>query len=70
MEGVFCETASAAAVAGLAKWARTRGFSKDDTVVCILTGHGLKDPDMAVRRSTRPTSVGTSLAEVLDVLRL
>ncbi|MBI4537169.1 MAG: threonine synthase [candidate division NC10 bacterium] len=70
LEGVFCEPASAAPVAGLAKWAKTVGFSMDDTVVCILTGHGLKDPDMAVRRSTRPVSVGATIAEVLDALRL
>jgi threonine synthase len=70
LEGVFCEPASAAPVAGLAKWAKTRGFSKDDTVVCILTGHGLKDPDTAVRRSARPASVEANIADVLRALQL
>ncbi|MFB3820221.1 MAG: threonine synthase, partial [Candidatus Methylomirabilales bacterium] len=57
VEGVFCEPASAASVAGLAKWARTRAFGSDEPVVCILTGNGLKDPDTAVRRSEKPASV-------------
>ena len=70
LDGVFCEPASAASVAGVAKWAKTRGFAKEDTVVCILTGHGLKDPDTAVRRSTRPSSVGADMDEVLGALML
>jgi threonine synthase len=40
-EGVFCEPASAAAVAGLAH----AGIAKGQRVVCVLTGHGLKDPN-------------------------
>ena len=47
-EGVFCEPASAASVAGIIKKAR-EGFFKDKCeVVCILTGHGLKDPERAI----------------------
>ncbi|MCX5796824.1 MAG: threonine synthase [Elusimicrobia bacterium] len=51
-EGVFCEPASAAGVAGLLKLART-GRKPSGTVVCVLTGHGLKDPDTAARFSPR-----------------
>ena len=40
-EGVFCEPASAAAVAGLVR----AGVAQGQRVVCVLTGHGLKDPD-------------------------
>jgi threonine synthase len=40
-EGVFCEPASAAAVAGLAH----AGIAEGQRVVCVLTGHGLKDPE-------------------------
>lgn len=40
-EGLFCEPASAAAVAGLAQ----AGIAEGQRVVCVLTGHGLKDPD-------------------------
>jgi threonine synthase len=44
-EGVFCEPASAASVAGLLK------FGAEGRVVCVLTGHGLKDPTMAIDRA-------------------
>jgi len=47
-EGIFCEPASAASVAGLRKAFREGAVPKDSRVVCILTGHGLKDPDSAV----------------------
>ncbi|MBI5239845.1 MAG: threonine synthase [Elusimicrobia bacterium] len=47
-EGVFCEPASAAGVAGLLKLCRS-GRKPRGTVVCVLTGHGLKDPDTAAR---------------------
>jgi threonine synthase len=47
-EGVFCEPASAAGVAGLLKLCRA-GRKPRGTVVCVLTGHGLKDPDTASR---------------------
>ena len=44
-EGVFCEPASAASVAGLLK------FGAEGRVVCVLTGHGLKDPQTAMNRA-------------------
>jgi threonine synthase len=44
-EGVFCEPASAASVAGLLK------YGASGTVVCVLTGHGLKDPQTALSRA-------------------
>jgi threonine synthase len=46
--GVFCEPASAASVAGILKLAQEGYFRPGTRVVCILTGHGLKDPDRAV----------------------
>ncbi len=42
-EGVFCELASAASVAGLIKTAKAGGLGSGETAVCVLTGHGLKD---------------------------
>lgn len=48
-EGVFCEPASAASIAGLLK----QGVEKGSTVVCVLTGHGLKDPDSATAGSAQ-----------------
>jgi len=47
-EGVFCEPASAASVAGLIKSCRAGLDITGRTVVCIITGNGLKDPDLAV----------------------
>jgi threonine synthase len=44
-EGVFCEPASAASVAGLLK------YGAEGRVVCVLTGHGLKDPQTAMNRA-------------------
>ena len=46
-EGIFCEPASAAAVAGLRKLARVGGLREARRVVCVLTGNGLKDPERA-----------------------
>ena len=49
MEGVACEPASAASVAGLIKSAKAKKISPESTVVCVLTGNGLKDPDSAIK---------------------
>ena len=48
-EGVFCEPASAASVAGLIK--NKNRIKKDSKIVCILTGNGLKDPDCAIKNN-------------------
>jgi len=69
-EGIFCEPASAAAVAGVLKLSREGYFRAGDVVVCTLTGHGLKDPDRAVRVSTRPVTVPLDLKAVLKVVGL
>jgi threonine synthase len=50
-EGVFCEPASASAVAGLLKRAESGELRPGERVVCVLTGHGLKDPDAAIANS-------------------
>jgi threonine synthase len=50
-EGLFCEPASAASVAGLLKLARSGRDFSGQRIVCILTGSGLKDPDTAVKSS-------------------
>jgi len=57
-EGVFCEPASAASVAGLlAHGLPTAGGAEaPDAVVCVLTGHGLKDPDTALAKA--PAVIG------------
>ncbi|HXX90116.1 MAG TPA: threonine synthase [Acidimicrobiales bacterium] len=65
-ESVFCEAASAASVAGLLK----AGVPARSTVVCVLTGHGLKDPDLAMRVITVPTTVEADDAAVREALGL
>jgi len=52
-EGVFCEPASAASVAGLLAhgFPVAEGVDPPETVVCVLTGHGLKDPDTALGKA-------------------
>jgi threonine synthase len=64
-EGVFCEPASAASVAGLLKYADDlpRG-----SVVCTLTGHGLKDPDTAALQFSELSPVPPHLDAVLEQL--
>ena len=63
-ESVFCEPASAASVAGLFKY----GAPADSTVVCVLTGNGLKDPDTAVAHTRAPEVVDATLPALLGVL--
>ncbi|MGQ9456182.1 MAG: threonine synthase [Armatimonadota bacterium] len=49
LEGIFCEPASAASVAGVIKKVNEGFFKEACEVVCVLTGHGLKDPDRALQ---------------------
>jgi threonine synthase len=49
VEGIFCEPASAASVAGVRQAAAAGELDRDALVVCVLTGHGLKDPTTAER---------------------
>jgi threonine synthase len=53
-EGIFVEPASAAAVAGLIKMAKRGYFKEGSKIVCVLTGHGLKDPDIAIKTGEKP----------------
>ena len=56
-EGLFAEPASAASVAGLLRLSAEGRLHRGSTVVCVLTGHGLKDPEWAVTGATEPTTV-------------
>ncbi|KPJ61922.1 MAG: threonine synthase [Deltaproteobacteria bacterium DG_8] len=70
LEGIFCEPASAASVAGVKKMSKRGLFHKGDTIVCTLTGHGLKDPENAVKISEKPTTVPVKLERVLEAMDL
>ena len=56
-EGVFVEPSSAAAVGGLLKRAREGRLPHGIVVACVLTGHGLKDPESVLRTERRPEAV-------------
>jgi threonine synthase len=70
MEGVFCEPASAASVAGVMKLSRHGGLREGETVVCTLTGHGLKDADTAINVSVKPKTVRATTEEVARLLNM
>ena len=64
-EGVFCEPASATSLAGALRDIRAAKIPDGSTIVCTLTGHGLKDPDTAIQQSTAPLlHVAAELDEV------
>lgn len=65
-EGLFVEPASAASVAGIRKSRRSGEVGEGLTAVCILTGHGLKDPERAVEESEKPQVVPPVPEAILD----
>jgi threonine synthase len=72
-EGVFAEPASAASVAGLIKYVRSGYFknvedAKSLKAVCILTGHGLKDPDRAIACAVKPKQVKAEMKDILKAI--
>jgi threonine synthase len=69
-EGVFGEPASAAGVAGLLVASAAGQVVPGSTVVCTITGHGLKDPDTAVAGAPQPLTVGIDVAAAAGALGL
>ena len=69
-EGVFCEPASAASVAGVVKLSRQGALGEGETVVCTLTGHGLKDADTAISVSVKPQTVQATREDVARLLKV
>ena len=72
-EGVFCEPASAASLAGAMRDVRSGRIPEGSTIVCTLTGHGLKDPDIAIQQSgdairTIPATLDAVKTAILDRL--
>jgi len=68
LEGIFCEPASAASVAGVIKLSRQGTFRRGDVVVCTLTGHGLKDVETAMTVSQKPITIKAQFEDVVKVL--
>lgn len=69
-EGVFCEPASAACVAGILKLARANRLPRGARIVCILTGSGLKDPDTAIAQVELPRALPATLDALAQILDL
>lgn len=77
MEGIACEPASAASVAGLLRSAKLKKIQPESTIVCVLTGNGLKDPDSAIKysrdvpsESLKGFEVEPDLKDIIKVLKL
>jgi threonine synthase len=68
-EGVFCEPASAISVAGVLHDLEEGRIREGSTIVCTLTGHGLKDPDTAIGQCVKPQTVDAELSEIERVMR-
>jgi threonine synthase len=67
-QGVFAEPASAASVAGMIKFSASGGLKPGSVAVCTLTGHGLKDPDTALKNLSNTIVVEPDLDKVFKLL--
>ena len=68
-EGIFCEPASATSLAGAIQDLNDGKIPEGSTIVCTLTGHGLKDPDIAIQQSTAEVvTVPAELGSVKDAI--
>jgi len=70
VEGLFVEPASASSIAGLIKLVENGVIEKDERIVCVTTGHGLKDPDTAVKISEKPVEVDAEISAIEEALGL
>ncbi len=66
--GIFAEPASAASVAGMLKYGGSGGLKPGSVIVCTLTGHGLKDPDTALKNLSNTIVVEPDINKVLKIL--
>ncbi|HEX7066970.1 MAG TPA: threonine synthase [Candidatus Limnocylindria bacterium] len=70
LEGIFCEPASAAGVAGVRRLAREGRIGSQEVVVCVLTGHGLKDPDAIQGEEGTLTPIPAELGAIRTAMGL
>ncbi|MEP7359947.1 MAG: threonine synthase [Chloroflexota bacterium] len=68
VEGIFCEPASAASLAGVRKLVADGRIDPGATIVCVLTGHGLKDPDVATHNVAPVLTAAADAGAIRDVL--
>jgi len=69
-EGIFVEPASASSIAGLIKKVNEGAIEKGSTVVCVTTGSGLKDPDIALRLASEAIEAPADIYEIEKLLKL
>lgn len=69
-EGVFCEPASAASVAGLLKKQRAGTLARGQTIVCVITGNGLKDPEFALASGFQVDTLPATSDALLDAMNI
>jgi len=69
-EGIGVEPASAASVAGVKKLVESGVIDRSERIVCVVTGHLLKDPDTVIRQCEPPTEIDADLPSLLSALRL
>jgi threonine synthase len=69
-QGLFVELASAASVAGLLELHEAGELPRGATVTCVLTGHGLKDPDWAIAGAAQPPTIPVDVDAAAEVLGL
>ena len=69
-EGIGVEPASAASVAGIRKLAESGAIDRSERIVCVVTGHLLKDPDTVIRQCEPPTEIDADLPSLLAALGL
>jgi threonine synthase len=69
-EGIGVEPASAASVAGVRKLVESGAIDRSERIVCVVTGHLLKDPDTVIKQCEPPTEIDADLPSLLSALRL
>jgi len=70
LEGIFVEPASASSIAGLKKLVEVESVSREEEVVCVTTGHGLKDPEVVERACKKPMTVSAHQNSIKRALGL
>ncbi len=68
-EGIFAEPAGAAGLAGLVKDVEQGNVDKAAEIVCVSTGHGLKDPDVAIAQSAKPRTIDVSMSALERLIK-
>jgi len=69
-EGIGVEPASAASVAGIRKLAENGMIDRNERIVCVVTGHLLKDPDTVIKQCEPPIEINADLPSLLSALHL